>query len=102
MGKLSTPEWILEGYNSKEEYDKVKGKKVEKKEKGKSYKIKICPKCKSDKVRIKLSNMDFEEESNTGKQWECKKCNWIGGDIQEKKLTEDEFLEYLNKKGEEE
>jgi len=29
--KLKTPEWILEGYDSPEEYEKAKGKKTEKK-----------------------------------------------------------------------
>jgi len=98
-GKLSTPDWILEGYDSPAEYAKAKGKTVEKKEKGKSFKIKICPKCGSYEVGIKLSNMDFEEESNTGRQWECKKCKWTGTEIKEKALSEDDFMVYLDERG---
>lgn len=100
-GKLSTPAWILEGYDSPAEYSKAHGKKETEKEKGKTFKIKVCPKCGSDEVSIKLSNMDFEEESNTGKLWECKKCGWTGQNIQEKNLTEEELMEHLDKKGEE-
>lgn len=100
-GKLATPEWILEGYDSPEEYAKAKGKSVtNKKEDKKYFKIKVCPKCGSDTVSITLSNMDFEEESNTGRQWECKKCKWKGEEIKEKKLTEEELMEHLDKKGE--
>lgn len=100
-GKLTTPAWILEGYDSPEEYAKAKGKSAPDKKQGKTFKIKVCPKCKSDDVAITLSNMDFEEESNTGKQLECKKCKWVGTDIKEKQLTEDELMEFLDKKGEE-
>ena len=99
--KLSTPAWILEGYDSPAAYAKAHGQKKPEKEKTKTVKIKVCPKCGSDKVGISLSNMDFEEESNTGKQWECKKCKWKGSDIKEKKLTEDELMKYLDEKGEE-
>jgi len=99
--KLSTPAWILEGYDSPAAYAKAHGQKEPEKEKTKSLKIKVCPKCGSDNVGIVLSNMDFEEESNTGKHWECKKCKWKGSDIKEKKLTEDELMKYLDEKGEE-
>jgi hypothetical protein len=100
--KLKTPDWVLEGYDSPEEYAKAKGKPLEKKEKEKSsFKIKVCPKCGSDQVGITLSNMDFEEESNTGKQWECKKCKWKGEDVKEKALSEEQFMKYLDEKGEE-
>ena len=108
--KLKTPDWIIEGYNSPEDYAKAKGKSVpakeskpqkDKEEKSKTFKIRVCPKCKSDDVAITLSNMDFEEESNTGRQWECKKCKWTGENIEERKLTEDELMEHLDKKGEE-
>ncbi len=100
--KLSTPAWILEGYDSPAEYEKAhgggsgKGKKA-----GKVFKIRECPKCGSDEVGIVLSNSDAEEDSNTGKQWSCRKCKWSGMDIKEKELTEDEFMEYLDNKGEE-
>ena len=98
--KLSTPAWILEGYDSPAAYKKAKGIKKEKKS-GKTFKIKVCPKCGSDNVGVVLSNMDSEEESNTGKMWECRKCKWSGRDIDEKELTEDEFMKYLDEKGEE-
>ena len=97
--KLATPEWILEGYDSKEDYEKAKGIKNKKKE-GKTFKIRECPKCGSDDVGIVLSGSDSEEESNTGKEWECHKCKWVGTKVKEKELTEDEFMEYLDEKGE--
>jgi hypothetical protein len=99
--KLATPEWIKEGYDSPQEYAKAKGMKLEDKESKKSFKIKICPKCKGYDVAIILSGMDSEEESTTGRQWECKKCKWKGEEVAEKKLSEDEFMKYLDEKGEE-
>ena len=98
--KLSTPEWILEGYDSPEEYNKAKGIKKEKKSR-KTFRVRKCPECGSDDVGIVLSNMDSEEETRTGKEWECHKCKWKGKDIQEEELTEDEFMKYLDEKGEE-
>ena len=98
--KLKTPDWVLEGFDSPDEYAKSKGKTVKDKKEGKTFKIKVCPKCGSDEVAVTLSNMDSEEESNTGKQWECKKCKWIGGNIKDKELTEDELMAHLDKKGE--
>jgi len=100
-GKLKTPDWIIEGCDSPETYAKAKGEPVKDKKEGKSFKIKVCPKCSSDDVAVTLSNLDSEEESNTGKQWECKKCKWIGSNIKEKELTEDELMAHLDKKGEE-
>jgi len=96
--KLSTPTWILEGYDSEAEYNEAHG--VEKKKKGRTFKIRACPKCGSDEVGVVLSNSDSEEESNTGKMWECRKCGWKGTDVKEKELTEDEFMKYLDEKGE--
>ncbi len=99
--KLSTPAWILEGYDSPAEYEKAHGGGESKKKKtGKTFRIRECPKCGSDDVGLVLSNMDSEEESNTGRQWECHKCKWTGSDINEKELTEDEFMKYLDEKGE--
>jgi DNA-directed RNA polymerase subunit M/transcription elongation factor TFIIS len=98
--KLSTPDWILEGYDSESDYLKSKGMNKKKKE-GKTFKIRECPKCGSDDVGIVLSNSDSEESPGTGKDWECRKCGWIGQEINEKELTEDEFMEYLDNKGEE-
>jgi hypothetical protein len=100
-GKLATPDWIIEGYDSPEEYAKAKGKSSPAKKDNKTFKIKVCPKCSSDDVAITLSNLDSEEESNTGRQWECKKCKWTGITIKERQLTEDELMAHLDKKGEE-
>jgi len=96
--KMKTPDWILEGYDSPAEYNKAKGVTSEKK-KGKTFKIRECPKCGSDDVGLVLSNSDSEEGG--GKEWECRKCKWIGSNANEKELTEDEFMKYLDEKGEE-
>ena len=99
--KLSTPDWIREGFDSKADYEKAHGlnkKKSSKEEK--VFKLKVCPKCGSYDVNVVLSNLDSEEESNTGKMWECKKCKWKGKDIEEKEVDEEEFMKYLDEKGE--
>jgi hypothetical protein len=112
QGKLSTPAWILEGYDSPAAYAKArqkaeplatsstssqsKGIKKEKKSE-KNFKIRVCPKCKSDNVCVVLTG----EEGKGAKSWECKKCKWVGTDIDEKELTEEEFMKYLDDKGEE-
>lgn len=94
--KLKTPEWILEGYDSEEEYNKKKGISSTKK-KGKTFKIKECPECGSDEVGVVISG----EECKGGKcDWECRKCKWKGSDIVEKELTEDELMKYMDEKGE--
>lgn len=98
--KLATPEWILEGYDSPEEYNKAHGISGKKKD-GKTFKIRECPKCGSDEVGLVLSNSDAEEDDNTGKNWECRKCGWVGSDVVEKELTEDELMIYLDNKNEE-
>ncbi len=98
--KLATPTWILEGYDSEADYNKAKGVDTKKKT-GKTFKIRVCPKCGSDEVVIVLSNSDSEEDSKTGKEWKCRKCGWKGSNINEKELTEDEFMKYLDNKGEE-
>ncbi len=95
--KLSTPAWILEGYDSEAEYNEAKGIKTKKKE-GKTFKIRECPKCGSDDVGIVLSGSDSEEESNTGREWECHKCKWHGTNVKEEELTEDELMKYMDKK----
>lgn len=111
--KLATPDWIREGFDSKSDWEKAhkisKNKtnektnkdKTEKKKEGKVFNVKKCPKCGSYDVGVVLSNLDSEEESNTGKQWECKKCKWKGSDVEEEELSEDEFMKYLDEKGEE-
>jgi len=96
--KLSTPTWIIEGFDSEADYNKSKGITKEKKE-GKAFKIKECPKCESDQIGLVLSNSDSEDGG--GKEWECRKCSWTGSNVVEKELTEDEFMKYLDDKGEE-
>jgi|TARA_Y100000031_G_C8043183_1_gene302662 hypothetical protein len=92
---LKTPEWVLEGYDSEETYDKAKGIN-KKKIIGKSFKIRRCPKCKSDDVGVLLTG----KEGNGG-EWECHKCKWQGSNIKEDELSEEEFMKYLDEKGEE-
>ena len=110
MGKLATPDWIKEGYDSPQEYAKAHGKTIKKKSVvEKVFKIRLCPKCGSDKVNVVLSGNDsgdIEDEDSISKgkevgEWECKKCNWHGKNIEEKEVTEEEFMEYLDKRGEE-
>ncbi|OYT36720.1 hypothetical protein B6U91_00590 [Candidatus Pacearchaeota archaeon ex4484_71] len=93
--KVKTPDWILEGYDSPEEYNKAKGIKTTKKS-GKTFKLRICPKCGSDEVQVVIGG----EEGKGAKGWECKKCGWKGKNVDEKELSEEEFMEYLDKKGE--
>lgn len=106
--KLSTPDWIIEGYDSPDAYKKAKGMKGseqvqdlsasksenerKKKKSGKTFKIKECPECGSDDVGVVIGG----EEA-----WECRKCKWNGTNIVEKELTEDELMEHMDKKGEE-
>ena len=122
--KLATPEWILHGYDSIEEYNKKnfqeknslgfstslqkinsvenKSKGISKEKKsGKTFKIKTCPECNSDDIGVVLSGIDSEEESNTGSEWKCRKCKWVGEDVVEKELNEEDFMKYLDEKGEE-
>ena len=95
---MKTPDWIIQGFDSKADWEKKQGVKSEKK-KGKIFKIKVCPKCGSYDVGLVLSNSD--SETGGGKEWECKKCKWKGKNIAEKELTEDEFMKYLDERGEE-
>lgn len=97
--KVKTPDWILEGYGSKADYEKAKGLNKKSQKKGKTFKIRECPKCGSDEVELVLSGSDSEEGG--GKEWKCRSCGWVGIEIKEKELTEDELLEYLDKKNEE-
>ena len=82
--KLSTPEWIKEGYDSEEEYNKKKGIKKEHRsvspkaylgraqepltrlnagrKVGKVFKIRECPKCGSDDVNVILTGESDEDE----------------------------------------
>ena len=89
-GKLSTPDWIKEGFDSEADYNKKKGLKTEKK--GKRFKIRKCPKCDSDDVNVAIGEIGV---------WKCNKCGYKGREVEEKELTEDEFMKYLDEKGEE-
>ena len=106
--KLATPDWIKEGYDSPEEYAKSKGKSIKKKDE-KTFHVKKCPNCGSYDVHVVLSGNGGEEIENedsipegkaTG-EWACKKCKWHGKDVEEEELTEDQFMKYLDEKGEE-
>ena len=90
---MKTPAWILEGYDSPEEYNKAKGITGEKKSR-KTFKIRKCPKCDSDEVNIAVGKEAADE-------WECKKCGWNGINIKIEELSEDEFMKYLDERGEE-
>ncbi len=96
MGKLSTPEWIKEGYDSKEAYEKTHGKSGKsKKADGKTFKIRKCPKCGSNKINVVLTG----EEGKGTREWECKKCKWKGRNVEEEELGEEEFMKYLDDNG---
>ena len=79
--KIQTPDWILKG-----------GKSPKEKKKEKTFKIKKCPKCSSDKISVIIGEVGL---------WECKKCKWKGRVPKEEELGEEEFMEYLDKNGEE-
>jgi hypothetical protein len=80
MGKIQTPDWILKGR-----------KAPQKKKVGKTYKLRVCPKCENSDVGVVLG---YEEGKGKG-EWECKKCKWIGKDIKEQELSEEEFLKKM-------
>lgn len=86
--KIKTPDWILKG--EKEVSSKKKT--------GKTFKVRICPKCGSDEVGVVLSGSD--KETGGGKEWECRKCKWKGKNISEREYEEEEFMAYLDEKGE--
>jgi transposase-like protein len=85
--KIQTPDWILKG----------KSKPSEKKSNGRMFKIKKCPKCKSDDVSVLLG---IEEGKGKG-EWACKKCKWQGVNLIEEEVGEEEFLKYLESKEDE-
>ncbi|MEA3329639.1 MAG: hypothetical protein U9Q06_02745 [Nanoarchaeota archaeon] len=63
-----------------------------KKKKEKKYVIKICPKCKSDNIGMVIGGQIGI--------WECRDCGFKGPSMIEKEMTEDEYLDYEEKKGE--
>ena len=85
--KIQTPEWILKGEDNP----------TAKKKNGKTFRLRKCPKCGSDSVSVVLG----EEEGKSRGEWECKKCGWKGPNVKEEELSEEEFMKYLDEKGEE-
>ena len=98
--KLKTPDWILQGFDSEEDYNKKalsssglsKVRNSGSSNSGlpktlNSFKIKRCPKCGSDDVQVVIGDVGM---------WECKKCGWKGKDVKEEKLNEDEMMKYLS------
>ncbi len=93
---MKTPDWILEGFDSEKEYNKkhkIKTKSRTPTSTGKTFKIRRCPKCNSDDVFVVLG---FDEGKGKG-EWECKKCKWIGKNVKELGVSEEEFLELEEK-----
>ena len=88
--KLKTPDWIMQGYDSEDDYNKANG--LDKKKTGKIFKIRTCPACGSDDVGVVIGSEEGE--------WECRKCKWKGTDIQKQELNEDAVMQYLDEKGE--
>jgi len=94
---METPDWIIEGFDSKADWEKKKGLGLggnEKKKEGKTFKVRKCPECNSDDVGVVV-------EKEASGAWECKKCDWKGHEPKSEEFTEDEFMKYLDKKGEE-
>ena len=110
MGKLATPDWIREGYDSKADWLRAQERepssskrgqtrqKAQGKKSDKTYKVKVCPKCGSIKIQVIVGG----EEGKGVKGWECKSCSWEGKSIKEKEMSEDEFLEHIETIEEEE
>jgi len=82
QSKIQTPDWILNGDE----------KKKTKKKKDKTFKVRRCPECNSDEIHVKIGEVGV---------WECSKCDWVGKEVKEEELNEEEFMKYLDKKGEE-
>lgn len=82
---IKTPDWILKD-------EKKSAKNTKQGKTGKTFKIRRCPKCNSDDIAVVIGEVGI---------WECKKCKWDGKDVKEEKLSEDEFMKYLDERGEE-
>jgi len=80
--KLTTPDWILKGE-----------KKPKEKKEGKTFKIRKCPECGGFDVVV------VTEKDAVG-LWRCGKCGWEGKNVGWEELTEEEFMKYLDEKGE--
>ena len=88
--KLTTPDWIREGFDSKEEYENSVGKTA-KKGTGKTFKIRKCPKCNSFDVVV----VTGEEARGL---WRCGKCGWEGEGVAWEEMSEEEFIKYMDEK----
>jgi len=80
--KIQTPDWILKGEDS------PSGKK----KKGKTFSIRRCPECNGDELKVVIGEIGV---------WECSKCKWKGRGVNLEELDEEEFMKYLDDKGEE-
>jgi len=80
--KIQTPAWLLEGDEEKKPVKK----------KGKTFKVRRCPGCNSDDIGVKIGEVGV---------WECRNCDFTGREVKEDELSEDEFMKYLDEKGEE-
>ena len=79
--KIQTPDWILKGDDSKKP----------KKKKGKTFKVRKCPECDSDKIQVVMGEVG---------SWKCSKCKFKGKEVKEVEFEEEEFMKYLDEKGE--
>ena len=89
---MKTPDWILEGFDSKADWEKKQGVVSKTKKKGKTFKVRESPKCGSDDIGVSIGEVGV---------WECRKCGWKGVNVKEREFDEDEFMKYLDEKGEE-
>jgi Zn ribbon nucleic-acid-binding protein len=58
--------------------------------KEKTFKVKLCPKCKSDEITVVIGGQMG--------MWECRGCGFRGPSFPEKEMTEEEYFDYLDKK----
>jgi hypothetical protein len=79
--KIKTPSWILNGDDAEKP----------KKKKGKTFKVRECPECGSDDMGVVIGEVGL---------WQCRKCDWKGVEVKEREFDEEEFMKYLDEKGE--
>lgn len=93
MGKVQTPAWILEGYDSPEEYNKKQSDDSSIKRIKKEHKVRKCPKCGSFDVVV----VTGEDAKGL---WRCGKCAWKGQDVAWEEMDDEEFMKYIDSKEE--
>jgi len=92
---MKTPDWILEGFDSKSDWEKAKGLGGKGRKKSeKVFKVRKCPECRSENVKVIV-----EKEARGA--WECSSCSWKGMEPEREEFTEEEFMKHLDRKGEE-